>query len=242
MTKYIFVISTGRCGTTYLSKIFENCVDVDSFHENYPVCNEKEMYVFQKGNADSMRKLVVQKVKQIKSKNKKLIYSETNHCFIKGFGWFVRDHINPKDIGVIILKRDMDSVVKSYSKRINNPFSYMARKWLLSTNKKLVMNDPPSIIHRKFDIIFYHSGKFLPKAFFRFLFFIANDYTKKYFEWYYKETYDMAKEFQKKNTDMKFYECNLEDLNNYENVLYLLEYYNIRPKKSLKKIINKPIN
>ena len=118
----------------------------------------------------------------------------------------------------------------------------MARKWLLSTNKKLVMNDPPSIIHRKFDIIFYHLGKFLPKAFFRFLFFIANDYTKKYFEWYYKETYDMAKEFQKKNTDMKFYECNLEDLNNYENVLYLLEYFDIHPKKSLKKIINKPIN
>ena len=41
---------------------------------------------------------------------------------------------------------------------------------------------------------------------------------------------------------MKFYECNLEDLNDYENVLYLLEYFDIHPKKSLKKIINKPIN
>jgi len=99
MIKYIFCISPGCSGTAYLSKIFENCYNTISLHEPSPICNDEPMHEFLKGNSNSMDIVAEEKYKDILSKqtNKK-IYIETNHCFIKSFGWYLSNYLNCDEI------------------------------------------------------------------------------------------------------------------------------------------------
>jgi hypothetical protein len=85
---YIFCITTGRSGSDYLSTLFGHVEDCAAFHEPDPQANGRAMRRFSLGDREPMQKVVEQKLAAIRElKGNRSVYVETNHCFIKGFGW-----------------------------------------------------------------------------------------------------------------------------------------------------------
>lgn len=111
---YIFVATTGRSGTSSLTRVFETAVDaVASRHEPHPVMFsdfpqgiDREEY-FQK----LFRTLKRIYIKRAAAGHR--YYLETNHQFIKNFAVPAIEHFGSK-IRIIHLKRDPVSVAASF--------------------------------------------------------------------------------------------------------------------------------
>ena len=191
-----------------------------------------------------------QKYKDILNKqtNKK-IYIETNHCFIKGFGWYLSNYLNCDEVGVIILTRNKNEVVKSLEKNVRSAVSVLSKKWLITPSKKEPIKRPPTIIFNpQFDYyimkfcnriqMFMYSNRIKLNIFQR----ILNKYTHMIFKWYYDEIYLMGNRFKNQHKDISFYAVDINDINNIQKVYKMLDYFKITPCESLKEIINKPVN
>ncbi len=85
---YIFSINTGRCGSHYLSVIFSHVPGCRSFHEPEPVGNGRVMRRYLQGHAGPMKRLAERKARLVQDlRSHCRLYFESNHRFIKGFGW-----------------------------------------------------------------------------------------------------------------------------------------------------------
>ena len=114
--KYIFSINSGRSGSDYLTELLSKASNTTSIHEGFPIMNGMPMKKFNEGNASELYKLVSLKMKQIhrQIKNGAKIYCETNHSYIKGWGYIIPDEYIPQEeIAIVILRRDIDRVAYS---------------------------------------------------------------------------------------------------------------------------------
>ncbi|MEK6477315.1 hypothetical protein WJR50_07270 [Catalinimonas sp. 4WD22] len=65
------------------------------------------MIEFLIGNEILMKNLIEDKISAINNaKGNFPVYVETNHTFIKGFGWYICSLIPQEEIGVIFIERD----------------------------------------------------------------------------------------------------------------------------------------
>ena len=143
--KYIFCISTGRCGTDYLSKLLATLEGCNSFHEQKPKMHKAEMQEYLKGNKEPMQNLMRNKIEKIFS-SKSELYSDTTHLFIKGFGWEIPKFIPQEEIGIIILKRDIDKVAASTHRVQSGPFNELGRDWIIYPNGNHITRPPLSVL------------------------------------------------------------------------------------------------
>lgn len=144
-TKYIFCVNPGRSGSHYLSKLFAHVENCQAFHEPDPIGNGEVIQQFLKGDDLSARQVAEQKADFIK-KNAPAdtVYVETNHCFIKGFGWFLPDILSADKIGIIILTRNKAQVVNSTYRIGCRPLHESGRRWLLTPDLGRTLKDPPT--------------------------------------------------------------------------------------------------
>jgi len=84
------------------------------------------------GETEPMRRAVTEKKSaiQIAAYNKNL-YVETNHCFIKGFGWELMHHLPQEQVTVIVLERPASEVAKSFYKMGVSPLGKRGHHWLI---------------------------------------------------------------------------------------------------------------
>ncbi|MFA7173874.1 MAG: hypothetical protein WC340_10760 [Kiritimatiellia bacterium] len=145
-TEYIFSINTGRSGSAYLKTLFDNVTDCQSLHEPMPVGNGAVMRKYSKGNSEPMRLIARQKAEIAQNVARTgEIYFESNHCFIKGFGWFLPELLGEENIGVIILKRDKTEIAWSYLRIGCSPLIRKGRKWLYTPWQKNSKVAPPTL-------------------------------------------------------------------------------------------------
>jgi hypothetical protein len=253
-TEYIFCISTGRSGSNYLENIFSHVSESLSFHEPEPVGNKRVMRRYLHGNVDPMRSLTQQKVAIIeKIKKDCSVYIETNHCFIKGFGWFIPQYIPENKIGVIILKRDKAKVASSYLRVNTSPLIRRGRNWLMTPDLPNTMVAPPNrlvssaVTYQCARLIksFYRSVRFLSVRLFRQEVSYPKwliDYELECLEWYVDEIDEKAKSFKKMYPSIKYYEVNIDDLNSIDSIQKMLAYFGCTCKDSLNDIVGKPTN
>lgn len=110
---YVFVCSTGRCGTNTISDVFSKAQEVRSLHEPYPTmyANQSDLPL------KHQQRLSLQKRKHLnilKASRKKFAYIESNHMFIKTF-FDVAYNLLPLDkIKLIHVSRDPFSVASSF--------------------------------------------------------------------------------------------------------------------------------
>lgn len=106
--KYIFVASTGRCGTAYLAKLLNCAEGVVARHEPKPDMLGNPMREWNQGNFQPMRDLLPEKMEQIEKDRKGKIYAETSNAFIKGFGQELLEAklINPENMALIHVERN----------------------------------------------------------------------------------------------------------------------------------------
>lgn len=146
-TKVLFSINPGRSGSHYLSKLFSYGNNCKSYHEARPVGNEEAMRKFFQGDDNEIKNIAKTKADKINTILKdNSTYVETNHCFIKGFGWFISNYLNvlPEQIGVIILRRDIEQFAQSTYRIGCRPLYQVGRNWLITPELINPIISPPS--------------------------------------------------------------------------------------------------
>ncbi|MEM9509622.1 MAG: hypothetical protein AAGA16_18395 [Cyanobacteria bacterium P01_E01_bin.35] len=215
--KYIFCINSGRSGSDYLTELLSKAENTVSIHEGVPIMNGSPMRKYNNGDEGELQKLMPLKIREInkKSKNGSKIYCETNHSFIKGWGYLLPDaYISQSEIGVIILKRDIDKTAYSLIRVRDVPgISEWTRTWLLSPNSRRNLSQPD------------HDASPWDLC-----------------QWYVKETYLRGEEYKKMFPRIKYVECDLEQLNNYEFIKDMFATFGLIPTSLLQNAIGKVVN
>ena len=179
--------------------------------------NGSPMQKYNIGDDRELQQLMPLKMREInkKSKNGSKIYCETNHSFIKGWGYLLPDaYIPQEEIGVIILKRDIDKTAYSLIRVRDVPgISEWTRTWLLSPNFQRNLSQPKQNAS-PWDLC----------------------------QWYVKETYLRGEEYKKMFPRIRYLECNLEQLNNYEFVQEMFATFGLIPTSLLQNAIGKVVN
>lgn len=244
--KYIFCISTGRCGTNYLAKLLSTLNNCKAYHEQKPLLHNFEMREYLKGNKTPLQSKIKNKI-EIIQKDKNFIYVDTSHLFIKGFGWEIPKYINQNEIGIVILKRDKEKVVKSTQRVHSGPFTYLGRKWIITPNKNNFLKPPVNFY-------VYSFYRFLLKVFWKIngdSIAISKSYPKfflkqsiKLINWYYDETYALAELYKQKFPKINFIDVTLEELNSIENFQKIVNNFNLQENfnNEVANIIGMPVN
>jgi hypothetical protein len=116
--RLIFCINSGRSGSEYLMRVLATARNVSAFHEPQPkMCGE----YLKAAMEQSLPATTAQRMVKVDGLRKILgtlpsghIYAETNHMFIKTFHDVVMGAFSTESIDVIILRRDLVKVLKSF--------------------------------------------------------------------------------------------------------------------------------
>ena len=251
MIKYIFCISPGRSGSDYLSGIFQHAENCCSTHEPDPPMHDLEMRQFLKGNQKPMRALLPGKLAAIsRARAGAGVYVETNHCFIKGFGWLLAETLPNEEIGVIVLRREREKVVDSLCRIECTPATRFGRSWLITPAARNCLVPLPGP---------YSRLRWWAMEAHRFLFdrrivlaVLRRDAStrpqwmlreeRRLTEWYVDETYARGDLFRDRYPDIRYADVHLDELNTEEGVVGLFSAFGLVAKPSLLDAVGKPTN
>ena len=237
--KYIFCISTGRCGTDYLKSLLSQLDNCNAFHEQKPLLHHKVMRTYRNGDTTLMQQLFPKKLARI-TKDPSKLYVDTSHIFIKSFGWELPSAIPEEEIGVIVLKRNKQDVINSTHRVHSGPFTYLGRKWILVPYKNALCKPP---LHRYVYRIYRNALKLYwmllgetestvktYPAFFEKL-------SKKLIDWYYDETYALGDRFKKTFPNVTYVDVALEEINSLEGVARMVKAFGLESRYDSEKMI-----
>ena len=214
--QYIFCVNTGRSGSDYLAELLSKAERAISFHEGYPNMNGAPMQAFNNGDEQALRELMHVKLKEIRKRNKngRKIYCETNHAFIKGWGYLVPEHIPQEQIGVIILHRDVESVVYDFVSDHKIPgTTEHTRNYMLIPGSTRNLTTPPEQTP-------------------------PDDICR----WYINETFLRGEQYRQMFPQITYFECNLEELNDYDFVSRMFAEFGLVPTPQLRDVVGVRVN
>ncbi len=216
MIKYLFCINTGRSGSGYLQSLFCHAHNTVSIHEGFPIMNGEPMRFFNRGDAEPMKALIPKKLDVIKrAMEGSQVYSETNHSFIKGWGWLLPDaYIPQEEIGVVILTREPEGIINSILRLHSTPgTSEWSKTWWLNPGDSgnLCQPEPDA---NPYDIC----------------------------KWYVDEVALRAEAYKKQFPKITYVHCDLKSLNDYDFVEDMFSTFGLTPKESLKEILGQVVN
>lgn len=262
--RYIFCINTGRSGSGYLYELFNCASDIAATHEPEPICNRKPMIDFLKGRQKPMKSLMPDKLKSIKKiLSKKKLYFESNHAFIKGFGWLLPEYIPEEKIGVVILKRPPIQIAKSFHRIGCNSINHNGRGWLIhASDHNLLAPLPFGTFKTKLYYWFYrfifsihHAIKVRPNLIRRISFDLIapipfdreflppESFDLKLLSWYAEEVYARAERYKVRFPRITYFELELHELNNSSKVEQLFNAFGVNyDKRKLEAIVGKKVN
>ncbi len=216
MIKYIFSINTGRCGSDYAAELFSKAENTISFHESYPLMNGAPMQSFNHGDEQALRRLMPVKLKQIRKQSRRgrKIYCETNHSFIKGWGYLIPEFIPQEEIGVLILHRNVKQVIYDFIRDHKIPgTTEHTRTYQLIPGSPRNLSAPPAQA-TPYDLC----------------------------HWYIKETYLRAEQYRSMFPRIRYIECDVEQLNDYAYVVNILATFGLVPTPQLQKVVGVHVN
>ena len=254
MVKAIFCINPGRSGSHYLSGLLSESKNCESYHEAAPSGFGKPLQQFNRGDATAMSDVARQLAELVKSANaRNMIFSDTTHCFIKGFGWQILDHLDEADIGIVVLKRDKQAVVDSTVRALSVPLRNLGRRFVLSPDRKSPLVTPPSFlglagpngfaVARLLHYLITFSRRVRRKIGLSVEdTVIFPEYQKAAVAWYWEETYALGEKFRKDHPNCKYFDATTDDLNNPDVVRELFSFFGVTPDKELSEKIGVPTN
>jgi hypothetical protein len=253
MIRFIFCATTGRSGSHYLCELLKQVENCRAEHEPEPVMNGRPMREYLRGNAAPLRALMPAKLAAMESsQSKDEVYAETNHCFIKGFGWLLPDYVEADSIGVIGLHRDPESVRRSLSRILCSPFLPSGDQWIITPAASPRQIELP--LGFRFPLLRFHLYRWLSRTIARpgivrrlsagrrqALPFIRR-YEHALLNWYIAETEARWRLYQKQFPAIRAVDVVLEDLNTIEGVRVLLDAFELQPKSTLADVVGKRTN
>lgn len=226
-----------------MSSVLKDLKGVCSYHEPEPVLNGWPMVLYQLGFKKSMKKGVKNKIEKIKAHTKEEnTYIETNHLFIKGFGWEIINHLPHQEIGIIFLRKDKTKIISSLRRIRCTPLSVSGLRWLYFPYKRNKSKTITVMNLMLYPIIFV-LNKII--AFFKLKqpkYII--EYETRLLNWYVDETFNSAHKFKLQHPQIKFYETTVENLNSIEGFKNLFNHFELEftPNEKLLNRIGKKTN
>ena len=212
--RYVFCINSGRSGSDYLTGLLRQATNAASMHEALPIMNGEPMQRFNDGDDSGLRELMPLKLREMQRRARGRIYCETNHSFIKGWGELIPEFLPPEDIGVIVLRRDVDRTAASLMRVHDVPgLTEWARTWYLTPGSQR-------------DLIKLHPD---PTPYER-------------CQWYVREVEARAREYRERFPGLTWFECDLEELNTPETVRELFQTFGLREGPGLAGLIGRRMN
>jgi len=251
---YIFCISTGRSGSDYLSSVFSHVEGCGAYHEAPPVTYGYTMQRYLANDERAMQVIAAQKLRRIHElKSACDVYVETNHCFIKGFGWLLLEALPQERVGVVILKRDRQKIAESYFRIGCTPLTKLGREWIMLPTAHAPLVAPPrrgplsaKATFHLFNLLKY---PFKQDRFFRRWnlpkpttpAFIAN-YELDCLKWYVDETAARTEAFMRKFPKVAYYPVEIDELNTLEGVGKMLDFFGCQAKETMAEVVGTPTN
>lgn len=116
---YVFVASTGRCGTKFMSAVWRYFTEYPSLHEPVPFCVGQTMREVNNecGINSTTKEELRTKLDQIRTDSKNGKYFESNQAFIKTYVHLIAYEKDFRPLYVIYLHRNPIEVAMSYCKK-----------------------------------------------------------------------------------------------------------------------------
>ncbi|WP_404785091.1 hypothetical protein [Altericista sp. CCNU0014] len=179
--------------------------------------NGLPMQQFNEGDERALHALMPLKIKEIQKKRGTgaKVYCETNHSYIKGWGYLLPDFYIPQsEIGVIILSRAADDTAASLLRVHEVPgISEWSRTWYLKPGDVRNQSAPAEN---------------------------ANPY--ELCQWYVEEINLRAEDYKRRFPGITYFECTLDRLNHESHVAELFATFGLEPSAELKSAIGQPLN
>ena len=233
----IFSINTGRSGSGYLAKILGTATNCESYHEAQPDGFGEPLRSFSNGDRSAMVEIAIKKKEQIRQANtQRKVYAETNHCFVKGFGWPLMEIIDPETVGVIILRRNPKEIADSIMRLGTSPLSIPGQKFYLTPKHKKSEVSPPSFWGLP-DELGFEAAKKMIRILYKFnKLGVGENYPRRAFakyqraltDWYISETAALERRFRKTYPQCAYFEICIDDLNNAEHVQRLFDFFELK--------------
>ena len=232
--KAVFSINAGRSGSQYLSRMLgsgKNCV---AFHELNPSGFGQALVDYHRGDDRKMRDVARVKYAFMETFfRKNLIYAETNHSFVKGFGWPLIEMMDQRSVAVITLRRDPEKIIESMIRVRSLPLSSTGKFYNLTPERLNPIVLPPTlfgltpaasysvgklvavpekILARVKKLIFgYPIKRYVP----------LRRYQENIIRWYLRETVELEKLFKKRFPECVYIDLDIDDLNDSEKIVDL---------------------
>lgn len=253
MIRYIFSVSTGRAGSHYLSEIFRHVDGCVSEHEPAPKLNAAPMRAFLAGDRAPMAALMPSKIASIQERlGSQRLYVETNHCFIKGFGWFIPDYLPHDEIGVIALHRPADKIKSSMNRVLCTPFLPAGDQWMITP--EATPHHVPLPPEFSFPMARFHLYRWLSRT-------VARPgivrrvtrgrmnvppairrYQDALVEWYIAETDARWQEYKRTFPRIRTIDVELDELNSLDGIRRLLATFDLEPNATIESVLGHATN
>ena len=218
---YIFVASSGRCGTHALSKLFESIPGAISLHEPNPIMYDacprdynKDLYFKEQFKLFKLPNIN-------KSSAGCKYYIETNHQFIKNFAKYAIEIFGSK-IGIVhLIRNPIDTAISFYARDSIPGQNRSGMLWLINPK------DCNNVIQVS-DILF-----------------LEKDYSHDIYKclWYWYETEARIEKLKQEYPGINYYSIKTSELNKINVILTMFANFNMSPDKDkLLSIIGKRFN
>lgn len=232
--KAVFSINAGRSGSQYLSRMLgsgKNCV---AFHELNPTGFGQALVDYHRGDDHKVRDVARVKYAFMETFFKKnLIYAETNHGFIKGFGWPLIEMMDQRAVAIITLRRDPEKIVDSMIKVRSLPLSSTGKFYNLTPERLNPIVPPPTLLGLT-PAASYRLGRLaaipekvlarLKKVMFGYpirRYVPLRRYQENIIRWYLHETVELERLFKERFPGCMYIDVDIDDLNDPEKIMDL---------------------
>lgn len=252
--RYLFCINTGRSGSDYLRRIFQHVRGCRAFHEPAPIGNGQVIRDFFAGRDEAVREFTKRKLEAIELARNGQVYFESNHCFIKGFGWFLPELVGEPSLGVVSLHRDSQMIVDSTLRIGSTPLSDFGRHWLITPDAISPRVPPPTL-----GLLSARSSYRIARACWKFsdwtgtwlrkknpgdvnTMSLLRRYERQCVEWYVDETSALADEYIEFFPGVRHFKISVDELNDVDGVRRMLEYFGMEALPSMAEVVGRPTN
>jgi len=212
MTDLIFSINTGRCGSHYLATILRHAVGCEAYHEPHPNMQGVPMIEWNTGNPDPLREAF--KAKRVK----------IDAALSKGHIYAETNNAFIKGYG--------DLVAETYPSR---------------NIGVVVLSRPHAEVVDSLNAVGYYSSYYPPnewllRPWHNTALVEYKEHHRTEADWYVDEVRARGELFREMYPQIKYYGVTLNQLNDYDQVCEMLEFFNLTPMDSLKGVVGVATN
>ena len=212
MVDMVFSINTGRSGSHYLHTLFRHAVGCEAYHEPPPNMQGIPLVDWNMGKEEAMRTAFKRKRQKIDAALSK------GHVYVETNNAFI----------------------KGFGELVAEAYHHPRIGVVVLTRDKAKIVD--SLLGCGYYRAYHPPGEWLLRPWHVTALVEYSEFYKTEAAWYVDEVYARGLMFMEMHPDIHYYTIDVGQLNDYDQVVDMLEFFNLTPMDSLKGAVAKPTN